>query len=293
MAISTRLKTSMNTRPDAEQNEDPLRIIFLSVEGKVTEKNYFDYVNKHRRSLGIHSLVKIETLNREDTRSDLESIYSLIDECLRIKSTGILPSDLYDVLNNIRNQRDIYSQEYLAQYLSDELPEDEANIITRALNSAGIDINYNKYIAEMNGQDGDDIFAVVLDRDRDCHSRNNMIDLMNRCQTNGIRFYITNPCFEFWLLLHLCDVRSEYGNELDQLLLNRKVSNKHTYVSLEVNKKARHSKSIPEGIFIAKYLNSIDDAIRRASLFEQDKMKLLDNLGTNIPELFELLREVR
>lgn len=293
MAISTRLKTPMNTRPDADQNSEPLRIVFLSVEGNVTEKNYFDYVNKFRRRLGIHSLVKIETLNRKDTRSDIESVYSLIDDCLELKSKGILSSDLYEILKNIRNKKDIYSEEYLTKYLNGDLSDDETQNITRLLNSAGIDINYNKYISEMNGKDGDDIFAVVLDRDRGCHLKKDMIELMNKCQSKGIRFFISNPCFEFWLLLHLCDVHVEYADKFDKLLRNEKISNKHTYVSFEVSKKADHSKSISEDIFKDKYLSSIDNAIIRSRFFEKDKMKLLDSLGSNIPELFELLREVR
>ena len=293
MAISSRLKSSMNIRPDEGLNLEPLRVLFLSVEGKVTEKNYFNLVYKYRNRLGINSLVVIETLNRGDPRSDLESIYGLIDDCLRLKSDGILPADLYDVLNNIRNQNDIYTEEYLTEYLSDQLPDNEARNITLALSSAGIDINYNKYLSEFKGKYDDDVFAIVLDRDSDCHSRRSLIELIDRCQNNGIRFIISNPCFEFWLLLHLCDVHVEYADQLDKFLENEKLSNKHTFVSREVNNRAGHSKSISESIFLDKYLNSIDDAISRASNFEQDKIKLLDNIGTNIPELFELLREVR
>lgn len=61
MAISHRLSSTMSMRPDEGMEEKPKRIVFLSVEGNITEKNYLDLVNKFRVQLGINSVVHIET----------------------------------------------------------------------------------------------------------------------------------------------------------------------------------------------------------------------------------------
>lgn len=49
MANTFRLKsTTMFSRMDDDINEQPLRIVFLSVEGNKTERQYFDYVENQK-----------------------------------------------------------------------------------------------------------------------------------------------------------------------------------------------------------------------------------------------------
>ena len=89
MAISHRLQSTMYKRPDEGVNEKPKRIVFLSMEGDRTEKDYFDLINKFRESLGIKSIVHIETLSRRDTRSDPKSVLALLDDSFKIQEEGI------------------------------------------------------------------------------------------------------------------------------------------------------------------------------------------------------------
>ena len=62
-------------------------------------------------------------------------------------------------------------------------------------------------------------------------------------------------------------------------------------MSNEVSKKANHQKIISEKRFVEFYLDNIDNAIKRADDFCQDEESLLNSLGSNIPILFEILRE--
>ena len=65
MANSFRLKSNtMFTRKDEEVKELPLRIVFLSVEGNKTERQYFEYIEKYRDKLGIKTAVHIHPLQR-------------------------------------------------------------------------------------------------------------------------------------------------------------------------------------------------------------------------------------
>jgi len=54
MQNSFRLKSNdMFSRPEEENQEAPLRIVFLSVEGNKTECQYFDLIEKYRSDLKI------------------------------------------------------------------------------------------------------------------------------------------------------------------------------------------------------------------------------------------------
>lgn len=107
----------------------------------------------------------------------------------------------------------------------------------------------------------------------------------------GYACYIANPCFEFWLLLHLSDVKKEYRDRMLELKENRKVSDKHTFVSKEVSEKAHHGKS---GInFRKNYMPYIDVAISRAKEFASTEDELVDNIGCNVWKLVETLKNYK
>ena len=156
---------------------------------------------------------------------------------------------------------------------------------------ANIDLKYQKFLSNYKGEDGNDIFAIVIDRDRQSHSKKMLKKLLEKCKEKNCLFFITNPCFEFWLLLHLSDVKEEYCNQLCEMLENKKISNRHTFVSSKVSEKATHTKNIPQNKFKQFYLPNIDLAIERAKGFSQDEDELMNNLGSNIPKLFAILRE--
>ena len=102
--------------------------------------------------------------------------------------------------------------------------------------------------------------------------------------------------------MHLVDIKEIYAGELDKFIVNENLTDKHTFTSKEVSKIAKHSKAISEQKFLEYYLPKIDFAIRQAKEnFTMDLDELIGEdssadskmgkLGTNIPELFELLRE--
>ena len=109
------------------------------------------------------------------------------------------------------------------------------------LKKIGYDINYRKYLKKYN--DELDEFAVLIDRDMQTHSESNMLECIKYCRDNGYKCYIANPCFEFWLLMHLADIEVEFGDQLDEIKENKKVSEQHTFVSKEVSDRAHHGKS--------------------------------------------------
>lgn len=86
--------------------------------------------------------------------------------------------------------------------------------------------------------EGFDKICFVVDRDKEsfvAHTKNNQYEyVLKKCKENGFGFYLTNPCFEFWLLLHFDDVE-----QLDegQLCDNPKVTAKRRYTEQELRKR--------------------------------------------------------
>lgn len=289
MAISHRLHSSMDIRPDENMEETPQKIVFLSVEGN-TERDYFNFINQYRKEIGIESLVHIETLSKlsSDGKSDPEQVFDLLNEFMQIRDKGILPQEIFEALkNNVSN----YSIDYITQYLCGQLSDKDAKKLLKDIKLAGIDLSYQKYLSNYKGEDGNDIFAIVIDRDHESHSEEMLKSLLAKCKETKCMFFLTNPCFEFWLLLHVSDVKEEYRDQLTEMLENKKISNRHTFVSSKVSEKAKHTKNIPQNKFKQFYLPNIDLAIERAKGFSQDEDELMNNLGSNIPKLFALLRE--
>lgn len=281
-----RLSSSIYDRETEAEKEDLQKIIFLSVEGNVTEKEYFEGVSANREKLGIDSRIDVEVLKRrsKDTNSAPQQVVELLEEYIRLREYG--KEKLIEDIPETFVER--YGLEFIQQYLSDsdKLPKKKRNLFVTDLMKIGYDINYRKYLNKYNSEL--DEFCILIDRDIQTHSEINMQACIDYCKEKGYKCYIANPCFEFWLLLHLSDVEVEYSEKMELIKENAKVSSNHTYVSREVSDKVHHSKS---GInFKKNYLPMIDVAIERAKKMPSDEIALINNVGCNLWKLLENMR---
>ncbi|MCM1047848.1 MAG: RloB family protein [Clostridiales bacterium] len=299
MGSPFRLKSdTMFSRPEESNKEPPLRIVFLSVEGNKTEQNYFEWIEKYREQLGIKSKVHVHSLRRsqKDTLSAPEHVLELLEEYVEIREAEVLPKRMRTVIPTE------YTDDFVKRYI--ENPE-QINATVRdnfemLLQQAGIDLEYEYFLKEYSGKY--DVFGVVVDRDCYTHSVTQMNKIEQECREKGYRFFITTPCFEFWLLMHLVDICNIYADDLQEFRNNAKKSKKHTFTSFEVSRHAHHSKGINEDTFKKYYLSKVDSAIRQTKerfstdideligTDESDDMKK-GKLGSNLPDLFDLLRD--
>lgn len=282
-----RLMSNVYDRENEEEKVEPLKIFFLSVEGNVTEKEYFNGVSINREYLGINSRIDVEVLKRssKDTNSAPKQVIELLEEYIRLREL-----EQQDFLDDIPKEFvEKYSEEFIRNYLndSDSIPRKQKNAFLTDLTKIGYDINYRKYLKKYNNKF--DEFGILIDRDKRTHSEVNMKECIDYCRQRNYSCFIANPCFEFWLLLHLSDVKEEYKNCLDMIKENRKISGNHTYVSNELTKRARHGKS---GInFNQNYLPNVDIAIKRAKQFANDEETLVHEIGCNVWMLLEKMKE--
>ena len=184
-----------------------------------------------------------------------------------------------------------YGVDLIKTFLVDasKVPRKKRYKLNTELTKLGYDLNYRKYLNKYNSEL--DEFCVLIDRDMQTHSEINMRDCISYCEEKRYNCFISNPCFEFWLLLHLSNVAEEYEESLDAIKENPKVSATHTFVSKEVSDKAHHGKSHID--FKRNYLPNIDNAISRAKLFSSDSDDLIDNIGCNIWLLIEKMRDFK
>ena len=287
----------MFSRIDDEVNEQPLRVVILSVEGNKTERQYFEYVEKYRHKLGIKATVHIHPLQRakRDNLSAPEDVLELLEEYLVIRKKDTLPERLRNVIP------EEYSEEFVIKYLNSKFDSKDERVkeFESILVEAGYDVVYNNYLKELKGEN--DVFGIVIDRDYKSHSVLQMKKIAEECEKNGYKMYITTPLFEFWLLLHLIDIHSLSKEELSCIKINEGVSGRHTYTSKLVSDIAGHSKCISEKVFQQFYLPNIDYAISQAKILNRNISELIGedkneetrmgNIGTNLPELFDILRE--
>lgn len=282
-----RLTSTVYDREDEAQKIIPEKRVFLSVEGNVTEKEYFDGLSKNRAKIGINAKVDVEVLRRgkKDTNSAPQQVIELLEEYVRLREQN---ED--DILQEVSEQfKEQFSLDFIKQFLKapDKLPKKQKNLFATELKKIGYDINYRKYLKKYNNKR--DEFAVLIDRDMQTHSESNMFECIKYCRDNGYKCYIANPCFEFWLLMHLADIEAEFGDQLNKIKENKKVSEQHTFVSKEVSDRAHHGKS---GInFARKYLPHIDKAVIQAKKFPCDENELVNSIGCNLWKLIEDLKK--
>lgn len=240
-----RLRSSAFGRPEEADKVKPKRIVFLSVEGDATEKDYFMRLNEHIDNAIIH--VEILCHRRGEGYNDPANVIELLREYFALRNENILPESVKVAIEE--GYSDI--ENYLAE--PEKLSRKRRNEIKAELLKLGIDIEYRKYLNQLGTTD--DIFGVLIDWDCGSHSREVMEACIKECESLNAGCYISNPCFEFWLLLHLCDVKAEYTSEqLEELQVNSKVSAHHTAISSEVSRLAVHDKNISSGKFSKVYL---------------------------------------
>lgn len=212
--------------------------------------NFYDYINQYVTTI---------------TKKTMKNIY--ISEVRRYKENHHNPIDI-DKLNMIING---LIDNYLEKYKVDDIFQDE-NIL-------------KELIEEQSTFDKDiDKIYLVVDRDKKSFTEKQYDYILKKTKENNVQFYIINPCFEFWLLLHFKDCK-EYSNM--QLIENKYVTSDNTFVYAELKK---CDSSYTKSKFNTElYMNRINIAIENSKKYVNDITLLKKFAGTNIHLLLEKL----
>lgn len=138
------------------------------------------------------------------------------------------------------------------------------------------------FIQEYNIEDDDELWIVI---DRDNWTNKMLSNVARHCaQNKNLRFCVSNPCFELWLLLHLEDVTAYSEEDKKQLSVNRKSTRHKTWLK---HKLSEIMGGYNEADYDAKrLLPGIQDAIGRATtLDERPEDRWPQKVGTRVYKL--------
>lgn len=146
-------------------------------------------------------------------------------------------------------------------------------------------LNERKELWEAHGIEPNELWMVV-DRDKQNVSREQLASIIENCKTEGYNLALSNPTFEFWLLLHVTNIDA-YNHDI--LLANHKASVKSKKRFIEKELSSLLGGYNKNDIRFERFEPGIKNAIQRAKKLSNDNELLIDELGTSVCLLVEKL----
>lgn len=105
-------------------------------------------------------------------------------------------------------------------------------------NPANVHRQIKDFMDEYNILDDDQLWIVI---DRDDWKEKMLADIAQLCQqNNNLRFCMSNPCFELWLILHLEDIEDYSEEDKKNLFENPRLSTHGTWTKYHLRKLMGH-----------------------------------------------------
>lgn len=135
---------------------------------------------------------------------------------------------------------------------------------------------------EYNFGKNDELWMII-----DTDQWKNIPEIISLCEAQGNMFVaVSNPCFEFWLLLHICKFTDLTKGEIENLKENRKVSRSRRYIDQLLGNKIGdgYNKSNPR---INRFVENVKIAIDEAKKIEKKDEKHPSDLGSYVFKVVE------
>lgn len=301
------------------KSDEVVKKYFLIYEGSDTEVIYFDAVRTMRESIGINPLIELIPIIRsfsEEGWSNPKKILDRVIENLRESKEQFISYEslLNRIMDYLYETKVITTSKILARNIwktmlqtcdkklkkstKDRVDniETSCKILMEDLCEEYEVVNIVEDISEiikdsgLTYEEGFDQICLIVDRDKDSFistpENNQYKYVLDKCNKMGFQFCVTNPCFEFWLLLHFDEV---FELDEEKLLNNSKVTAKRRYAENELrkiwpgyNKSSYHSE---------KLVKNIDKAIENEKKFCEDIEQLENSVGSNIGRLVQKMRQ--
>lgn len=301
------------------KSDEALKKYFLVYEGSDTELIYFDAVNSMRENIGINPLIELIPIirsyseegwsnpkkildriieNLEESKAERISYETLLNRMMDyfyetkvITTSKVLAKNMWKTMIHV-------CAEKLQKSLQAEVEdiETDCNAILELLKQE-YDVTYvvsdiSDIIKDggLTYAEGFDQICLIIDRDKESFlatPENNQYGyVVEKCKEKGFQLCITNPCFEFWLLLHFDEV---FELDTEKLLENPKVTSKRRYAEQKL--RIIYPKYKKSSYQAEELVGDIDKAIQNEKEFCEDVVGLENSVGSNIGRLIEKMRE--
>ena len=316
-----REKKTFAQRTRTRNTDEVRKKYFLVYEGKETEEIYFEGVNQNRSMIGINPLIELVPVVRSYSEEGWSNPKKIVDRMLLNLKESRLGTVSYETLLNwfmdyLYEEKILVNSKAKAKSLWQTLEWICSEKLQITLTEPVTDLEETcrmlaEYFQDKEGYEqivddvlriirnrsityaeGFDKICFVVDRDREsfvAHEENNQYKyVLEKCRENGFGLYLTNPCFEFWLLLHFDDV--EQLDEI-QLFHNPKITAKRRYTEQELRKRMTgYTKSSYD---VDWFMNRIDIAIKNEKNYCEDIEELEHSVGSRVGLLIEELRDIK
>lgn len=306
-----RLSTKLGERKNKSRGKDENRNIFFVFEGIKTEPIYFDEIFNRRTELGISEKLLLKRINRgydEISHSNPQTILDNLFEELNNEKNNVysiatisdrIISDLFDMALINKPKEKKYCKkikiELEKQFGEGKLSISDINRNEKVFLKLLEDIfsrNYKELVISDIIKDLDlkykkdfDYICLIVDRDMGSFVDNQFKTVKDLCKENGILFFVSNPCFEFWLMLHFSDCKIF---SIENLRENVR-QHKKTFCERQLSKLMAND--YKKNCFdVASCVDNLEVAIENSNKYQTDICMLKDEVGTNLGNLFSRLR---
>ena len=312
-----RYEKPYNQRSKVRASDEPNKKYILVYEGEETEAIYFNGIKEYKNQLKINPLIELISLEKTFTergwsnpKKIVEKIERQLDENKNgrysklsiieivmdyLEEVGILNKDDNKNSKNIKKNiqqivNDFKRKEFYKNELTDIVEVTIKNLSHSIEQIIDSDIIYNIITARnIVYSEGFDKICFIFDRDKESFlatEKNNQYEYVSKvCKDNNYGLYITNPCFEFWLLLHFNDVLCI---NIDDIKSNKKTKKK-SFCEQELLK--RHSSYSKSKYDFQFFINRIEVALKNEQHYCEDVLGLESKVGSNIGLLIKEIRK--
>ena len=263
---------------------------FIASEGSGTEVKYFTSLNNSVISKNV-TIINILRDYAKLTNSHPTFIMKMIKEfLLNAKENKISALELKNKISNfLHDNYLLVEQERVFKVIentykndSELIPKEKIEALLIALFKEEIykeviqnfsiyfktqDVTYSELTDKIN---------IEIDRDKQNFKEYQYDEIVEYCKANSVDLFVSNPTFEFWLLLHFKEIENE---DRQKMFENKYVTHSKRYLEKRLNQICNYNKSNLIFSFFEPFIN---DAIKREKDFAEDINELKNNLGSNV-----------
>lgn len=134
---------------------------------------------------------------------------------------------------------------------------------------------------------GDELW-MVIDRDKHSWKIAEISQVAQQCDQARYGFAMTNPAFEFWLLLHIRDMADYSAEVLQEFLENRKTGDRTRVEQELLTLLGSYNKS---NLNVSHFLPQLAAAVERAEALDHAGGRWPNGLGSHVYKLIRRLLE--
>ena len=144
------------------------------------------------------------------------------------------------------------------------------------------ELNFKAYDSKI-----DEIW-LIFDRDPETLFKHQYDKVKAICEVYDLNIGMTNPNFEFWLLLHLPGIQDYNREELFQNKKDRSTGKRYLERELNYRLPGGYNKG---NIKFERFKDTVDLALEQSGAFETKECNILTNLGTTVQNLILKMKE--